>query len=145
MILYDKTFFAIMPTKAQQKNQFFRMNYSQPTVTKTALNNFFNDIPSSLPEELINVLIENNHCRIERIVSRGHCTPPGQWYDQDWDEWVLLLQGQAIIKYFADPAGLTIGPGDYLFIPAHSKHRVEWTPPDMDSIWLAIHIHPGKN
>lgn len=77
---------------------------------------------------------------IERIISKGHSTPEGEWYDQDQDEWVLLLQGKAVLS-FEDNSTINLASGDYLYIPAHERHRVEWTDPNGDCIWLAIHIN----
>ncbi|SJM91229.1 conserved hypothetical protein [Crenothrix polyspora] len=103
--------------------------------------NIFKDIPEQFREELFETLLRSDNIHIERIVSRGHATPTGQWYDQAWDEWVILLQGQAVLRYQAGDASITLNPGDYLLIPAHTKHRVEWTLPDVDSVWLAIHLY----
>lgn len=96
-------------------------------------------IPETLPEELCQTLLEKPTVRIERILSRGHRSPDDYWYDQDGDEWVLLLQGAARLA-FSDGSQVAMQAGDYLLIPAHCKHRVEWTQPDSDSIWLAIHL-----
>lgn len=104
------------------------------------LSNMFADIPASLPDELIEKILENEALRIERIVSRGHMTTEGQWYDQDWDEWILLLQGRASLCYENTPEPVALKPGDYCLIPAHNRHRVIWTDPDQDTIWLAIHL-----
>ncbi|MDO9141549.1 MAG: cupin domain-containing protein [Methylobacter sp.] len=101
--------------------------------------NIFNNIPTQLPEELFQSLLKRGGLHIERIVSQGHVTPAGQWYDQTSDEWVLLLQGQALIVY-PDHQSIRLMPGDYLLIPAHKRHRVEWTQPDVDTIWLAVHL-----
>jgi len=101
--------------------------------------NLFTHIPERFPEEIFTVLLENQYVRIERIVSKGHCSADGHWYDQEWDEWVLLLQGRAVLR-FADGQTRPMGRGDYLYIPAHTRHRVQWTDPDMDNIWLAIHL-----
>jgi cupin 2 domain-containing protein len=80
-----------------------------------------------------------NNVHIERIVSQGHTTPPEKWYDQAWDEWVIVLEGQAILVYEQSEQILTAG--DYVFIPAHTKHRVEWTTPDSRTVWLAVHLY----
>jgi cupin 2 domain-containing protein len=108
---------------------------------KPSKDNFFNNIPAIIPEELIETLTERNSLKIERIVSCGHCTPDGQWYDQAWDEWVLILQGEAILAY-EDGNTVNMKIGDYVLIPAHIPHRVKWTPPDRKTIWLAIHFTP---
>ncbi|NOT11485.1 MAG: cupin domain-containing protein [Methylococcaceae bacterium] len=107
---------------------------------KSALNNLLAAIPDYLPEELFELIHQNKHVRIERIVSKGHSTPDGQWFDQGWDEWVLLLQGQAQLTYHQVDKPFLLKSGDYLLIPAHTLHRVEWTPPDKTTIWLAIHL-----
>lgn len=102
--------------------------------------NIFNNITKQLPQELLETLLSREQIRIERIVSRGHVTAEGYWYDQDWDEWVILLQGQAVIVYEQDNQRIRLNPGDYLLIPAHTRHRVDWTAADVDTVWLAIHI-----
>lgn len=102
------------------------------------MNNLFLDIPSDLPAELFDILVESDAVRIERIVSRGHATPAGQWYDQDRHEWVLLLQGAARLA-FADGREVAMAPGDWLQIPARQRHRVAWTDPGQDTVWLAVH------
>jgi cupin 2 domain-containing protein len=103
--------------------------------------NIFTHIPEQLPAELFETLLQRDNIHIERIVSKGHITHEGQWYDQAWDEWVILLQGQAIVRYLQDDVNITLQAGDYMLIPAHTKHRVEWTQSECNSIWLAIHLH----
>lgn len=105
----------------------------------TKLDDIFANIPEQLPDELFERILKRGGIEIERIVSKGHMTPAGQWYDQDWDEWVLLLQGRATLlhQHVAEPIHLQAG--DYLLIPAHCRHRVEWTDPTIETIWLAIH------
>jgi cupin 2 domain-containing protein len=105
--------------------------------------NFFKDVPLGLSTELFETLLQNDNVRIERIISKGHMTPPGEWYDQDRDEWVLLLRGVARLSFDGDCAPLEMVAGDYVFIPAHCKHRVDWTDPQQESIWLAVHIASG--
>ena len=99
--------------------------------------NFFSAIPEELPEELTTVLRAGEGVRIERIVSKGHCSPDGFWYDQDQAEWVLVLQGAARLQF--EDRVLEMRPGDFVNIPAHQKHRVAWTTPDEPTIWLAVH------
>lgn len=103
------------------------------------MTNIFANIPDNLPEELFTSLLKQDKVHIERIVSKGHNTPAGQWYDQEQDEWVIVLQGQAVLVYEQSEQTLTVG--DTVFIPAHTKHRVEWTTPDSHTIWLAIHLY----
>lgn len=97
-------------------------------------------LPLQLPrEELFETIYSNENILIERIVSTGQTTPPGEWYDQDRDEWVILLQGKAELSYL-DGSRLKLDVGDYVFLPAHHKHRVEYTSAEPACIWLAIHI-----
>ncbi len=100
--------------------------------------NIFNDIPTNLPEELFTVLVENKNVRIDRIVSEGHRTPAGEWYDQLQNEWVIVLQGEAVIEY-ENTEQLNLKAGDFLLIPAGTVHRVVWTTAAQQTIWLAIH------
>ncbi len=102
--------------------------------------NLFSNIPDSLPEELIEVLAKSDSVRIERIVSQGHATPEGEWYDQEHNEWVVLLSGTAYLLVEGQSQPVVMKPGDYQLLPAHFRHRVEWTDPDVNSIWLAIHL-----
>ena len=107
------------------------------------MTNIF-DLPSSLPnKELFESLVSAENILIERIISTGQVTPPGDWYDQDKDEWVILLQGEAVLAY-ADGSQTKLIAGDYLFIPAHQKHRVEYTSSQPPCIWLAVHSNMSK-
>ncbi len=106
------------------------------------MNNIFVDIPAQLPEELIETLLKTETLKVERIVSRGHATPGGQWYDQDQDEWVILLKGKAGLRIEDRANEVVMTPGDHLYLPAHLKHRVEWTDPEKETVWLAIHYPP---
>lgn len=105
--------------------------------------NFFADIPEQLPQELFEILHSTPYMRVERIVSHGHVTPEGEWYDQDWDEWVLLVQGEARLAY-ANKQERQLLAGDYLLIKAHEKHRVTYTSSNPEAIWLAIHIQENN-
>ncbi len=101
------------------------------------MNNLFANLPAALPTELVTVLAENSHVRIERIVSTGQCSPDGFWYDQAEHEWVIVLKGAAKLE-FHDGAALHLTPGDSVLIPAHQRHRVAWTTPDEPTVWLAV-------
>jgi len=96
------------------------------------------DHPSPLSDEVTHPLLTREQVRIERIVSRGHCSPPGFWYDQTEHEWVLVLAGSAHLRFEQDDRVVELGAGDYVDIPAHARHRVEWTDPDRDTVWLAV-------
>jgi cupin 2 domain-containing protein len=76
----------------------------------------------------------------ERIVSFGHVTPDGIWLDQPRDEWVVLLAGAARLRFEVTDQVVQVGPGDALLIPAHCRHRVDWTEPGRETIWLALHF-----
>lgn len=104
------------------------------------VGNILADIPAQLPEELTTALLQNDKVQIQRIVSRGHASREGEWYDQAQDEWVILLRGKAVLEFAGQTALTTLVEGDYLLIPAHCRHRVHWTDPDIDSIWLAVHF-----
>jgi cupin 2 domain-containing protein len=105
------------------------------------LHNLFADLPAAVPGELIEVLLRAKNLRIERIVSQGNSSPPDFWYDQAEHEWVLLVQGAARLRT-VNAAGITqsfeLLPGDFLDLPAHLRHRVDWTKPEELTIWLAI-------
>jgi cupin 2 domain-containing protein len=102
------------------------------------LRNLFADLPNSLPVELFETLLSTADLRIERIVSHGHASPEGFWYDQDQHEWVLLVSGVARLRFDGqEPFEMTAG--SYVNIPAHQRHRVDWTDPTQPTIWLAIH------
>lgn len=104
---------------------------------RSAAMNLFANVPTKLPSELVDVLAEGQSVRIERIVSTGHNTQRGVWYDQDQDEWVVVLQGEAKLS-FDDGDLVTMKPGDHLLIAAHRRHRVEWTTPNDPTLWLAV-------
>ena len=103
------------------------------------LQNLFSPLPPAGPDEHFEPLLSRPGLRIERIVSHRHASPPGFWYDQSDDEWVMLAQGSAELE-FDSGEHLTLTPGDWLLIPAGRRHRVAATGPD--TVWLAIHITP---
>ena len=102
--------------------------------------NLFTNLPSDLPDELSTTLLEASNLRIERIVPHGHASPEGFWYDQDDHEWVVVLQGAARLQL--EDKTIELRPGDYINLPAYTKHRVEWTTNDQPTIWLAIFYKP---
>ena len=101
--------------------------------------NLFADLPAGAAEEVFSDLLKRPGVRIERIVSTGQASPPDFWYDQAWDEWVVLLSGGAGLIIEGQPE-LNLSPGDYVFLPAHTRHRVSWTAVDQATVWLAVHI-----
>jgi cupin 2 domain-containing protein len=100
------------------------------------ISNLFADIPPDLPNELFTTLLDADNYRIERIVSHGHASPEGLWYDQVECEWIVLLKGAARLRF--EEEIIEMRPGDFVNIPAHKKHRVEWSTPDESTVWLAV-------
>ena len=101
--------------------------------------NLFADLPTDHSAETIEQLLQTDSLLLERIVSFGQATPPGQWLDQDRPEWIVLLQGSAGLLIQGESGPRVLRPGDYLLIPAHARHRVEWTDNEEPTIWLALH------
>ncbi|EDZ63639.1 protein containing Cupin domain [Sulfurimonas gotlandica GD1] len=101
-------------------------------------SNIFANIPTEINEELFEDIISKDGIKIERIVSKGHTTTEFEWYNQNGDEWVIVLKGEAVLE-FEDADEVRLKEGDYLNIPAHTKHKVSWTKPDEETVWLAIH------
>ena len=101
--------------------------------------NIFKLPPDIYEAECFETLLSNPHVLIERIISTGQTTPPDRWYDQERDEWVVLLQGEAKLSY-EDGSTKLLAAGDWVLIPAHQKHRVEYTSANPPCIWLAVHI-----
>ena len=104
-----------------------------------SLDNFFAEIPRSTAKtESFSELLKRPGLRIERIVSTGQASPPGFWYDQTENEWVLLVQGEARLRFADEAEARHLKAGDFVEIAAHRQHRVDWTTPDQPTIWLAI-------
>jgi len=102
--------------------------------------NLFHALPTANPDEAFETLLETAALKLERIVSRGQATPAGTWYDQGRDEWVVLLQGRAGLHIEGEATARELAAGDHLLLPAHCRHRVEWTDPDGPTLWLALHF-----
>lgn len=101
--------------------------------------NIFRRLAASRGSERFDILTRLGDGRVERIVSLGQCSPPDSWYDQDHSEWVLVLRGRARLEVQGERKPVELGPGDYIDLPAHTRHRVDWTTPDEPTVWLAIH------
>ena len=97
--------------------------------------NLYEKIPKKLYKELFNKIISEKGIKIERIVSRKHITPKGKWYNQNKNEFVLVLKGNAKLRFEKNKI-INVKKGDYIIIPAHLKHRVEKT--DKETIWLVV-------
>jgi cupin 2 domain-containing protein len=100
--------------------------------------NLLRDIPDAREGEITDVLVTRSDLRIERVVSLGQASAPGFWYDQAETEWVLLLTGSARLRFADEPEARLLGPGDWVEIAPHRRHRVDWTDPDKPTLWLAV-------
>lgn len=103
------------------------------------MNNVFADIPAALTDEIVQTLLTSSNLRVERIISLGHSSPDGFWFDQEQNEWVVLLKGAAKLRFENADELVAMQPGSFVNIPAHQRHRVEWSDPAQPTIWLAIH------
>ncbi len=101
------------------------------------INNLFQNIPTQAPAEIFETLWKQQAFTLERIISTGQASPAGEWYDQAWDEWVILLQGRAGLEFQDEIHELQAG--DYVLIPAYCRHRVAWTDSTQATLWLALH------
>ena len=100
--------------------------------------NILRQLPDARSAEIVKTLLAARGVRIERIVSFGQASPDGFWYDQAEAEWVLLLAGAARLHFADEAEPRVLGPGDYLHIAAHRRHRIEWTDPERPTVWLAV-------
>lgn len=94
-------------------------------------------------EESVDTLLSRPGARLERIVSHGHHSPPGFWYEQTEDEWVMVLAGQARLALEEPDELVTLMPGDSVYLAAGRRHRVEWTCDSEPTIWLALFLPPA--
>ena len=101
------------------------------------MNNIFTDLPQNIDEEIFEIIASSQTVKIERIISKGHASLKTAWYDQEQNEWVIVLKGDAILE-FENEQPVRLTEGDYINIPAHQKHRVDWTNPKQETIWLAV-------
>ncbi len=108
-------------------------------MTDPTSGNLFSPLPPPSPEESFEELLRGDGFHLERIISNGQATPEGQWFDQDADEWVVLLSGSAAIRFEGDEHVRTLASGDWLRIPAHRRHRVDRTDIERPTVWLALH------
>jgi len=108
--------------------------------------NLFAELPDARAHEVLETFLARGGVTIQRIVSHGQATPDGDWYDQDTDEWVVVLIGGAGLEIEGEGSVRELGPGDFVFLPARERHRVAWTSADEPTVWLAIHTdHAPKH
>lgn len=111
------------------------------TNTSSPDGNIFESLNLNFEKEIFEDIKDVKNVKIGRIISSGQATPPGEWYDQIQDEWAILVKGEADLLFEGEDAPLKLKAGDYVFIPAHKKHRVERTKEGEASIWIAVHIY----
>lgn len=102
------------------------------------MDNIFENIPDELNDELFEPFVQNENIKIERIISKGHSSPKEGWLEQDKNEWVIVLKGDAKVL-LENKEPLNLIAGSYIVIPAFTKHKVVWTNPDIETVWLAVH------
>ena len=107
--------------------------------------NLLAGLPPAGAEETFTPLAGGRSVHIERIVSHGHASDPGFWYDQQDDEWVLVVEGEAELEIEGEAATRTLRQGDWLLLPAHCRHRVVRTATDRPTVWLAVHFTTAPN
>ena len=101
--------------------------------------NLFTNLPIARAEEEFTTLLKLPGARVERIVSTGQASPGDFWYDQAWTEWVVVLSGSAALLMEGEDSPRILRRGDYIEIPPHVRHRVEWTEAGAPTVWLAVH------
>ncbi len=100
--------------------------------------NIFAQIPKDLKNEIFEDIIKTDNLKIERIISNGHTSPKSGWYESEQNEWVIVLKGEAVLS-FENSDDVKLSAGDYLNIEAYTKHKVSWTQPNTETIWIAIY------
>lgn len=100
--------------------------------------NLLSPLPDAAATEPVDTLLTRSGLRIERIVSHGQASPPGFWYDQAEGEWVLLVTGAARLRFADEIEARSLGPGDWVDIAPHRRHRIDWTDPAIPTVWLAV-------
>src|ERR1051325_2591529 len=128
-------FFETVNIDGQDMPRFQRLGSSSEQVGDR-IKNIFDELPQHLPKEIVQTLIRAADVRIERIISHGHGSPADFWYDQPQHEWVIVLKGAAKLQF--EDGMIEMKPGDFINIPAHKKHRVDWTTPDEPTVWLGV-------
>jgi cupin 2 domain-containing protein len=113
-------------------------------MTADTAGNIFAKLPQSPPEEVFHEIVHGERFRLERIISFGQSTPGGHWYDQQQHEWVVLLSGAAGFRFEDEESVRVLHPGDFVNIPAHRRHRVEWTDEKQNTVWLALHYSESE-
>lgn len=103
------------------------------------LDYIFSRILLDMRNEISEELLSTEDFKLVRIVSSVQATPEGGWYDQDTNEGVILLSGSAGLLFDGEEEIFIMGPGDYVHIPSHRRHRVGWTDAKQKTVQLAHH------
>jgi len=107
--------------------------------------NLLEDLPASSAGEVFEAIVDDGDLLLERIVSTGQATPPGEWLAQDRDEWVVVLSGRAWLRFEDESSAREMRPGDHVRVRAHRRHRVERTDGEAPTVWLALHFRAGRS
>jgi cupin 2 domain-containing protein len=110
------------------------------TLDRVSVGNLLAAIPKRSKEEQFSELVASDRVRIERIVSCGQCSGPDDWYDEEEAEWVVVLAGAARLIFEDESEPRPLAVGDWVYIPPHRRHRVDWTDPQEETVWLAVHF-----
>jgi cupin 2 domain-containing protein len=98
--------------------------------------NIFEQIIVDKKEEFFFEIFKNKTIKVEKIVSNGQKSPENFWYEQDKSEFILLLEGFAILEF--ENRVVELKKGDCLNIEAYQKHKVKFTSLDEPTIWFAV-------
>ena len=107
-------------------------------------SNIMEHLPKGSADEVFEVLARGQDVKIERIISKGHTSPEEGWYDQDQAEWVMVIDGAAELTFEPDQTR-RLNKGDHILIPPHQKHKVSWTDPTKETVWLAVFFSPNSH
>lgn len=99
------------------------------------MDNLFSADTANKQEEHFSTLLKTENIHIEKIVSNGQTS--SKWYEQEKDEWVVLIDGEATLLFY-DKSELKLKKGEYVYIPKMKKHKVTYT--SSPAIWLAVHF-----
>jgi len=113
----------------------FLLEFLNPAYMTPGIQNLFTDSLAPDAKEHFLTLVQTESIRVERIISNGQCSPKDFWYDQEENEWVLLVAGAATLE-FEDGGKVELKAGDYLVIECHVRHRVDQV--SADAVWVAV-------
>lgn len=106
------------------------------------VRNLFRDLAAGPNETIDTLLTRRGDVTVERIVSHGGRAPSEGVFEQDWTEFVVLVQGEARLVAQEPDETFDLNPGDWLEIPPKRRHYVAWTSCEPPTVWLAVHLKP---